>query len=223
MGGGFFATAFRFGREAAAPFLFAPAIFGVARFFAIPVVVFLDDLRVAAFVVVFFARGRLPEGRLPDFFTFAAFLPDLRLAICPRVSARPAAIKKTSGASAPLNTPYWHKRRLARSARQSARPYAGGMLALGKLLNHFLVEGRDVVGLSRRYQPIVDNALGVDPLSSRISQVGRERRPRCEAPALDGASVDERPWGVTNRRNRLSGIDERFHETNRRRIHPKLI
>lgn len=46
------------------------------------------------------------------------------------------------------------------------------MQALGKLLDHLFVKGRDVIRLSARYEAIVDDDFAVDPVRSGVDQVG---------------------------------------------------
>src|SRR6185503_5908857 len=69
----------------------------------------------------------------------------------------------------------------------------------------------------------MDDALSIDPLSARIPQVVRERRPRRHTSSFYGACLDQRPRPVANRRNRLPCLDEGLHETHSCGVDPELV
>jgi len=48
---------------------------------------------------------------------------------------------------------------------------------LAELLDHLLVERRDVVRLATRDDAVVDDDLLVDPLAAGVADVGLQRRP----------------------------------------------
>src|SRR5438105_11936948 len=83
--------------------------------------------------------------------------------------------------------------------------------SLGELLDHLLVEGWEVVGLAARDDSLVDDDLLVDPVAARVADVGLERRPRRDAPAADGARLDEHPRAVADDGDRLARVHEVAH------------
>src|SRR3954452_13948561 len=87
--------------------------------------------------------------------------------------------------------------------------------ALRDLLDQLGAERRDVVGLARGHQALVDVDLLVDPGAARVADVGLDRRPRRQrAPAHD-VGFDERPRAVADRRDRLALLEERARERDR--------
>src|SRR5215203_3435705 len=55
------------------------------------------------------------------------------------------------------------------------------------------------------------------------SDLGLQRRPRGELPALDDVGLDERPRRVADRRDRLPRLEERADERDGRRVAAQLV
>src|SRR3954447_5006982 len=151
-------------------------------------------------------RGRRPAGRRPS--------------RCAGGSARAEAPLRAHG------TPGTTRSRAGSSCRRAFRRYPGsppgstcadalalaGVLALDDLLDQLGAEGRQVVGLARGDEALVDVDLFVDPVAARVLDVGLQRRPRGEGAPAHDVGLDERPRPVADRRHRLALLEERLRE-----------
>ena len=86
------------------------------------------------------------------------------------------------------------------------------MASFGELLDQLLVESRDVIGLATRDQTLVDVHFLVDPVPARVADVGLYGGKRCQRPPTHDTGLDERPWPVTDRADRLALLEELAHE-----------
>src|SRR5215211_3236183 len=100
-----------------------------------------------------------------------------------------------------------------------ALPACGGgysiVHALADLLRELGAEGGEVVGLAARHEAVLHHDLLVDPLPARVRDVGLDAGPGRELAAPDHVRLHERPWAVTDRRDRLVRVEERAHEAHR--------
>src|SRR3954452_14384391 len=95
--------------------------------------------------------------------------------------------------------------------------------ALRDLLDQLGAERRDVVGLARGHEALVDVDLLVDPGPARVADVSLDRGPRGQRAALENVRLDERPRAVADRRHRLAGVEERADELHRRLVGAQLV
>src|SRR4030095_10134838 len=85
--------------------------------------------------------------------------------------------------------------------------FAGGrprMAALREFLDHFPIEGQQIVGLAARNDPAMDDDFLVDPLGARILEVFLERRPRSDPEPAHRVGFDQRPRTMADHRDRLA-------------------
>ena len=93
----------------------------------------------------------------------------------------------------------------------------------GEQLGHLRIEGGDVVGFSARDQITIDNNLLIDPVSSRVLEIGFQRWPGGHAPPSRGTCLDDGPRPVADRCHWLAGIEEGLHERDCLGVHPEEI
>src|SRR5215213_2870101 len=117
------------------------------------------------------------------------------------------SVPSRSSSAAVAGTP----RRSAR--RRVGRHALARVLPLAELLDHLVVERRDVVGLATRDEPVVDDDLLVDPVAARVADVRLQRRPRRQLPVAHDARLDEDPRRVTDRSHGFARGEELLHET----------
>src|SRR3954470_14149666 len=95
----------------------------------------------------------------------------------------------------------------ARGSPTRAAELSGGLallvLALGELLDDLGAEGRQVIGVARGDETVVDDDLLVDPVAARVADVRLERRPRGDRAALEHTGFDERPGPVADDADRI--------------------
>ena len=84
--------------------------------------------------------------------------------------------------------------------------------ALDELLDDLRAEGRQVVGLAARDEPVVDDDFLVDPRRAGIPQVGLQARPRRDLPASRDVCLDEYPGPVADDPDRLVLLEEVAYE-----------
>src|SRR5205085_5813805 len=152
----------------------------------------------------------------------AAALPDLPPAGAPTVSSPPmpvlSRLRKPSSQPGPgWPCPGWLVERACRRGRGSRSGRRGlgvhrraltRVHPLAELLQHLLVERRDVVGLAARDDAVVDDDLLVDPVAAGVPDVCLQCRPRRERPPPGGAGLDEHPRPVADHGERLLRLDE---------------
>ncbi len=95
--------------------------------------------------------------------------------------------------------------------------------ALAELLDHLLVERRDVVRLAARDDAVVDDDLLVDPVAAGVVDVGLEGRPGGERAAAHRAGLDEHPRAVADHGERLLRLDELADEVDRVLVAAQLV
>src|SRR5215831_404928 len=59
-----------------------------------------------------------------------------------------------------------------RRASRSRRRYTAHVHSLADLLDHLLIEGRNVVRLAARHEPFVHDHFAVDPITAGVADVG---------------------------------------------------
>src|SRR5689334_2090060 len=94
---------------------------------------------------------------------------------------------------------------------------------VSKFLDHPAVEGRNVVGVSARDQPVIDHDCLVHPLCPGVLEIGLERRPGGHLAALDRSRFNEGPGAVTDCSDGLTGIDKGFDKAHGFWIHAQLV
>src|SRR3954454_22125125 len=82
------------------------------------------------------------------------------------------------------------------------------VLALAELLDRLRAEGGDVVGLAARDEAVVNVDLLVDPRAAGVADIGLQRGERGDRAPLDDAGLDEDPWRVADRGDRLVRLRE---------------
>src|SRR6185437_9195634 len=90
-----------------------------------------------------------------------------------------------------------------------------GVPALAKFLDDLLVEGGNVVRLAAGDEALIDDDVAVDPFGAGIPEVGLERGPGRHPAAAHDVGLDQHPWAVTDRADRLLGGKELPHEVDR--------
>src|SRR5207249_3692484 len=95
--------------------------------------------------------------------------------------------------------------------------------AFAELLDHFLVERREISGLPTCDQPVVRHHLLVHPFRSGILQVCLNRRIGGHSPTGNDSCIDKSPRTMTNRRDRFALIEERANELQSVFVASKLI
>src|SRR5829696_8385104 len=86
--------------------------------------------------------------------------------------------------------------------------------SLADLLGHLVAEGREVVGLPARHEPVVHDDLLVDPVASRVADVGLDARPGSNRAVAQHVRLDQGPRAVADRGHRLLRLEEGAHEPN---------
>src|SRR4051812_31135804 len=86
-----------------------------------------------------------------------------------------------------------------------------GMNAFAELLDELLAERGQIVRVTRRDEPLADDALLVDPVAAGIADVGRQRRKRRKLAPTHEVGFDEQPRRVADRSDRLARLEERAH------------
>ena len=97
------------------------------------------------------------------------------------------------------------------------------MNSFADLLDHFAIECRNVIRLSRRHNSAVDDDLLVHPLRARVGEIRLERWPRCDLHTAHDAGFDERPRPVADHRDALAFIEEVLHKLHGFRIHTQPV
>ena len=90
-------------------------------------------------------------------------------------------------------------------------------------LDHFSVEGRDVIRLAARYQTPIDDDLLIHPIRTSVPEVGLERRPGCDSPPTRSPHFDYCPRAMADCCHRLVAVEKRLRERHRFRQHSKRI
>src|SRR5207253_8649378 len=80
--------------------------------------------------------------------------------------------------------------------------------AFGELLDQLLVERGYVVRLAARDEAVVDVDLLVDPVPAGVADVGLQGRERRQRPAAHDAGLDQRPWRMADRADRLPLLEK---------------
>jgi hypothetical protein len=105
-------------------------------------------------------------------------------------------------------------------SREAAQPLALARWRRREAVDYFrrssgVAEGRQVAGVAGGDDVAVDDDLTVDPLGTRVTQVGAQRRPRRHRVAVGDTGLGEHPGRVADRGGRLAGVvglsDERDH------------
>src|SRR2546423_2664105 len=122
-----------------------------------------------------------------------------------------------------------HSRVMPASCRAGTGSARGRLLALplvhslGELLDHLLVERRDVVRLAAGHEPVVDDDLLVDPAAAGVPDVGLQARPRRHLAVADAVRLDQHPRAVADHRDGLPLVEEVAREPDHARVHPHLV
>ncbi len=82
------------------------------------------------------------------------------------------------------------------------------MPAFRDFLNHFPIERRNVIGLAAGDQTVVNDDLPIDPAAAGIADIRFNDRPRGERSVTHRVSLDQQPWAVADRRDRLARVDK---------------
>src|SRR5690606_6243585 len=129
-----------------------------------------------------------------------------------RTSARPCASqpRRHSGSrfSWSCNSQYAYPPEL-RGVSLGALPR---VYALRDLLDQLAVESRQVVGSAAGDEPLVDDDFLVDPVATRVADIGLEAGVRGQLAPFEDAGFDEYPWSMADRGDRLAFLEEALHE-----------
>src|SRR5918994_2884935 len=85
---------------------------------------------------------------------------------------------------------------------------------LADLLRHLGAEGGEVVRLAARDEAVVHHDLLVDPVASRVADVGLDARPGSDLAVAQDVRLDQGPGAMADRGDRLLRLEEGAHETN---------
>src|SRR5215469_14701272 len=104
-------------------------------------------------------------------------------------------------------------------------PLRGPALAVSgcEQLEHLPVERWNIIRLAAGDHVAVTHGLLIDPIGARVFQVCYKRRPGRHAATARRAGFQDGPWAVADRRDRLSGVEEGFHEGHGLWLHAELI
>lgn len=94
---------------------------------------------------------------------------------------------------------------------------------MAEQLDHFPVEGWDVVWLAARHEVAINYNFPIYPLGTCVLEIGLERRPRGEPPSAHHICLDQSPRSVADHCYRLVSIEEGLYKLDRLSFSPKLI
>ena len=86
------------------------------------------------------------------------------------------------------------------------------MGALGELLDDLGAERREVIGVARRHETLIDDDLLIDDVAPGVADIGADARIRRERPAADEIGFDQRPGAMADHADRLAARKECLQE-----------
>src|SRR5881296_2533762 len=72
------------------------------------------------------------------------------------------------------------------------------MITFGELFNHLAIECRQIGWLAAGHQSIIDDDRFIHPIRASVLQVDLNGGIRSQPASLGHASINQRPWAVTN-------------------------